>query len=107
MHILRTKSISQAVLSSIILVSLFGIFLQFRDLIRYSKRSFSEAFVWTATFLVTVFVDVDLGLIVGLVVSLLFLISWGYFPKIELIGRTDFADLYLQADGFQQVKRLL
>jgi len=46
---------------------------------------------------------VDLGLLVGITVSLLFLIAWGYFPKIELVGRTEFQDLFLQADSFNAV----
>ncbi len=49
------------------------------------------------------FQDVDVGLIVGLAVSLMFLVAWGYFPKIELVGRTEYQDLYLQADSFQAV----
>ena len=80
-----------------------GIFIQFRDLVRYAKRSHSEAFVWIATFLFTILLDVDLGLLAGIIVSLLFLISWGYFPKIEVIGRTSHRDLFLQADSFQKV----
>jgi solute carrier family 26 protein len=80
--------------------------MQFRDFVCYAKRSFSEAFVWMATFLATVFLDVDLGLLVGLIVSLLFLIAWGYFPKIELIGVTEYDDVFLQGDKFQKVKLL-
>lgn len=90
----------KAVLAAIILVSLLGIFVQFRDLVRFARRSLSEAFVWLTTFLFTVFLDVDMGLVVGLAVSLLFLIAWGYFPKIELVGRTEYQDLFLQADSF-------
>ena len=59
--------------------------------------------MWIATFLFTVLLDVDLGLLGGLIVSLLFMISWGYFPKIEVVGRTEYEDLFLQADSFQQV----
>jgi MFS superfamily sulfate permease-like transporter len=56
-----------------------------------------------ATFLSTVFLDVDLGLLVGLTVSLMFLVAWGYFPRIELVGKTEYSDLFLQGDKFQQV----
>ena len=56
-----------------------------------------------ATFLFTVFLDVDLGLLVGLVVSLLFLIAWGYFPKIEVIGQTQHQDLFTEEGSFKQV----
>ena len=90
-------------MSAIILVSLLGIFVQFRDFVRFARRSSSEAFVWMSTFLFTVFLDIDVGLIVGIGVSLLFLIAWGYFPKIELVGRTEYQDLFVQADSFQAV----
>ena len=93
----------QAVLASIILVSLIGIFKQYQDFLRYARRSVSEAFVWMATFVATVLLDVDLGLLVGLVVSLMFLVAWGYFPKIELIASTDFDDVFLQAGKFEKV----
>ena len=93
----------QAILSAIIIVSLFGILSQFRDLVRYARRSKSEAVIWVSTFLFTVLLDVDLGLLVGLVVSLMFLVAWGYFPKIELIASTDFDDVFLQAGKFEKV----
>ena len=90
-------------LASIILVSLIGIFRQYQDFLRYARRSFSEAFVWMATFVATILLDVDLGLLVGLVVSLMFLVAWGYFPKIEVIATTDFDDVFLQAGKFEKV----
>jgi hypothetical protein len=31
-------------------------------------------------------------------------LSWWYFPKIKLVGRTEYQDLFLQADSFQSVK---
>ncbi len=87
------------------MVSLIRVFLQFQDFVCYAKRSFSEAFVWMATFLVTVFLDVDMGLLVGLLVSIIFLICWGYFPKIEVIGITEFDDLFLQGDQYHKVPK--
>jgi MFS superfamily sulfate permease-like transporter len=57
-------------------ISLISIFLQIRDFFCYAKHLLLEAFVWLATFLFTVFLAVDLGLLVGLAVSLLFPISW-------------------------------
>ena len=90
-------------MSAIIIVSLFSILSQFKDLVRYAKRSFSEAFIWASTFLFTVLLDVDLGLLAGIAVSVLFLISWGYFPKIEVVGRTEFDDLHLQEGSYKEV----
>ena len=88
-------------------MSLIGILKQYQDFLRYARRSFSEAFVWMATFVSTVLLDVDLGLLVGIVVSLVFLVAWGYFPKIELIACTDYADVFLQAGKFEKVSKNL
>ena len=97
----------QAILSAIIIVSLFGILSQFRDLVRYARRSKSEAVIWVSTFLFTVLLDVDLGLLAGIGVSVLFLVAWGFFPKIEVVGRTQYEDVFLQDDRFQKVSKIL
>ena len=71
-----------------------GIFMQFKDVYLYAKRSNSEVFVWLATFLGTVFIDIDYGLMIGLIVTFIFLLWWGYHPKVELIDLTDQEDLF-------------
>ena len=45
------QDLPNAILASIIIVSLRGILMQFKDLCTYGKRSYSEVFVWLATFL--------------------------------------------------------
>ncbi len=95
------RDLPNAILASLIVVSLRGIITQFKDLRTYSKRSCSEALVWLATFVGTVFIDVDIGLIIGLATSLVFLLWWGYHPKVELIARTEIPDIFL--DNFQVI----
>eukprot|EP00093_Oithona_nana_P013439 13439.XXX_839671_841919_1 [CDS] Oithona nana genome sequencing. len=93
------EDLPNAILASIIVVSLRGILTQFKDLYIYAKRSYSEVFVWLATFLGTVFIDIDYGLIIGLATSLAFLLWWGYHPKVELVGRTDRNDLFIDKNN--------
>ena len=93
------QDLPNAILASIIIVSLRGILMQFKDLYTYGKRSYSEVFVWLATFLGTVCIDIDFGLMIGLGTSLAFLLWWGYHPKVELIGRTDRNDLFLDENN--------
>ena len=96
------EDLPNAILASIIVVSLRGILTQFKDLYIYAKRSYSEVFVWLATFLGTVFIDIDYGLIIGLATSLAFLLWWGYHPKVELVGRTDRNDLFVDKNNVRK-----
>ena len=89
------QNLPNAVLASIIVVSLGGILTQFKDLCKYAKRSYNEVFVWLATFLGTVCIDIDFGLMIGLATSLAFILWWGYHPKVELLGSTDRPDLFI------------
>ena len=97
------EDLPNAILASIIVVSLRGILTQFKDLYIYTKRSYSEVFVWLATFLGTVFIDIDYGLIIGLATSLAFLLWWGYHPKVELVGRTDRNDLFVDKNNVRKL----
>ena len=93
------QDLPNAILASIIIVSLRGILMQFKDLCTYGKRSYSEVFVWMATFLGTVCIDIDFGLMIGLGTSLAFLLWWGYHPKVELIGTTGQDDLFVDENN--------
>ena len=88
------RDLPNCILAALIMVSLRGILMQFKDVKIYAKRSNSEIFVWLSTFLGTVFVDIDYGLIIGLGVTFIFLLWWGYYPKVELISLTDHEDLF-------------
>ena len=101
------EDLPNAILASIIMVSLRGILTQFKDLYIYAKRSYSEVFVWLATFLGTVFIDIDYGLIIGLATSLAFLLWWGYHPKVELVGRTDRNDLFIDKNNVRAALSIL
>ena len=68
--------------------------MQFKDVKIYAKRSNSEIFVWMSTFLGTVFIDIDYGLVIGLGVTFIFLLWWGYYPKVELLSPTDHEDIF-------------
>ena len=90
------RDLPNAVLAALIMVSLRGIFIQFKDVMIYAKRSNSEVFVWLATFFGTVFIDISYGLMIGLGVTFMFLLWWGYHPRVELIRPCDHEDLFMQ-----------
>ena len=88
------RDLPNCILAALIMVSLRGILMQFKDIKIYAKRSNSEIFVWISTFLGTVFIDIDYGLVIGLGVTFMFLLWWGYYPKVELLSPTDHEDLF-------------
>ena len=66
------------VLAAIIVSSLTGMFKKLTDLTKYWERGSGDGLLWLFTFLTTVFVDVDLGLVVGIVLSLLLTLARGF-----------------------------
>ena len=98
------RDLPNCILAALIMVSLRGILMQFKDVKIYAKRSNSEIFVWLSTFLGTVFVDIDYGLIIGLGVTFIFLLWWGYYPKVELLSPTDHEDLFTNKSEVREYK---
>jgi len=70
------------VLAAIIVSSLTGMFKKLTDLTKYWERGSGDGLLWLFTFLTTVFVDVDLGLVVGIVLSLLLTLARGFSPSV-------------------------
>jgi sulfate/bicarbonate/oxalate exchanger SAT-1, putative (fragment) len=64
----------KCVLASIILVALKGMFVQMSDLKKYWKISRFEGISWVVTFLSVIFLDVDIGLVVGVICSVLIIL---------------------------------
>ena len=57
-------------------------FKKLTDLTKYWERGSGDGLLWLFTFLTTVFVDVDLGLVVGIVLSLLLTLARGFSPSV-------------------------
>jgi len=75
------------VLAAIIISSLFGIIKKLQEVGHYWNISISEGIIWIATFLATVFLDVDFGLIVGVLVTLLFTVIKAATPTVTVLER--------------------
>lgn len=78
-------------------------FLQFRDLPKLASKSILDTCVWIVTFLATVILDVDFGLIVGVLVNVLIILYWGIFPNVDIVHETDFIDLQLDGKMYHDV----
>eukprot|EP00117_Sycon_ciliatum_P027960 scpid25904/ scgid22590/ Prestin; Solute carrier family 26 member 5 len=88
------EPLPKAVLAAIIMVSLKGLFLQFRELRRLWGISLADASVWFVTWLATLLLGVDLGLAVGVGYSLVIVLFRTSRPYYCTLGQARGTDIY-------------
>ena len=93
-------------LSSIIVVSLKGMLMQFSDLKQVWRTSRGDAVIWFATFAAVVGLDIDIGLAVGVAVSVVVLLLRNQKPETALLGNIDGTDIYLDIKKYKAVRSL-
>ncbi|VVC97831.1 unnamed protein product [Leptidea sinapis] len=96
----------RAVLASIIVVSLKGMFMQIKELAKFWKLSKLDAVVWLITFLVTVLVNIDIGLGAGILASVGALFCRSQKPYTCLLGRVLNTDLYLDINRYRAAEEI-
>ena len=83
------------ILASIILASLKGVIQKMADFKKYWDRSRWDGFVWMATFLSTVLIDVDMGLVVGIGASMIAVMFRGCIPKVVVLQQDPMGEAWL------------
>lgn len=81
--------------------------MQVKDFFKFWKISRLDAMVWMATFLTVVIVSIDVGLLVGIVLSLSCIFIRGMKPYICLLGHVPNTDLYLDVKRYKAVSVVL
>ncbi|XP_034101746.1 sulfate anion transporter 1 [Drosophila albomicans] len=80
------SDLPRCVLAGVIIVALKPMFMQVKELKKFSKQGKLEMFTWISTFLCVVLIDIDVGLLIGVCVSLLALYIKGLKPYSCLLG---------------------
>jgi len=76
------------VLAAIIIASLVNIMMKIVDVSKYWSQSYLEGIVWILTFLSIVLLSVDIGLVIGILCSVLATLYRAAAPQIRTLGRT-------------------
>ena len=97
----------QAVLSSIVVVALKGMFWQVKDLPAIWKQSPFDGMIWLITFLAVVLLDIDYGLGLGVAVSLSCVLIMGQRPEVCRLGQVPNTDIFLDINRYQAVSSRL
>ncbi|XP_004522103.1 solute carrier family 26 member 6 isoform X2 [Ceratitis capitata] len=80
------STLPRCVLAGVIIVALKPMFMQARELKKYSKQGKLELLTWLATFILVVLIDIDYGLLIGILISLLALYIKGLKPYCCQLG---------------------
>ncbi|KAL8569913.1 hypothetical protein ACOMHN_014133 [Nucella lapillus] len=96
-------SLPNCVLSAIIVVSLKRLYLQCTLLPRFWRISKTDFTVWLVVFLSSVILDVDIGLLCGLIFSLFAVLFKTQAPHTCLLGRIRDTEMYADVNGRTKV----
>ncbi|XP_060524163.1 prestin-like isoform X2 [Cylas formicarius] len=96
----------KAVLASVIVVALKGMLLQTLDFLKFWKLSRIDALVWATTFLSVVFIGIDIGLGIGIAMSLFTIFVLSFRPYTCLLGEVPNTDFYLDITRYKGAKEI-
>ena len=97
------ESLPIPVLSAIVIVALHGLYLHVLDLPLYWRVSKYDLFIWIATFLCTVVINVEIGLVCGLAISLLVFVFRTVIVSPVLLGNLPSSEFYVNVKEFDSV----
>ncbi|KAG5871065.1 hypothetical protein JTB14_030573 [Gonioctena quinquepunctata] len=100
------EPLPRSVLASIIVVSLKGMLMQIGDVVKFWKQSKLDAILWIVTFLTVVFVGMDIGLLVGVIMSLVTIFILSFKPYTCLLGLVPHTDIYLDVNRYKGTKEV-
>ncbi|KAF7282110.1 prestin-like isoform X2 [Rhynchophorus ferrugineus] len=89
------QTLPRCILASIIVVALKGMLIQVKDLPKHWRLSKWDGLVWVVTFCTTLFVQISIGLVAGVAMSILSVAAQGLRPRASILGRLSGTDLYL------------
>ncbi|TKC53593.1 hypothetical protein EI555_015426, partial [Monodon monoceros] len=100
------ESLPQAVLSAIVIVNLKGMFMQFSDLPFFWRTSKIELTIWLTTFVSSLFLGLDYGLITAVIIALMTVIYRTQSPSYIVLGQLPDTDVYIDIDAYEEVKEV-
>ncbi|KAL0963061.1 hypothetical protein UPYG_G00349190 [Umbra pygmaea] len=96
------QPLPQTVLAAIIMVNLLGMFKQFRDIPALWRTSKIELTIWVVSFVASVLLGLDLGLLVALGFAILTVVYRTQSPKSMILGQIPDTGLYYNVDEYEE-----
>lgn len=96
-------SLQKCILACIIIVSLRGALQKFTDFPRLWRLSRIDAFVWMVTMCSSALISVEIGLVIGVVFSMLCILAQTQHPKASLMGQIENTNHYEDMDDYDHL----
>ncbi|XP_056380777.1 solute carrier family 26 member 6-like isoform X1 [Hyla sarda] len=96
------ESLPKAILASVVVVNLKGIYKQFMDIPALWRSNKIDLMVWLVTFTATILLNLDLGLAVSIAFSLLTVIFRTQWPHYSMLGQVSSTDIYRDMSQYKQ-----
>ena len=80
--------------------------MQIKDLKRFMKEGILESAEWIGTFLTVIIVDIDIGLLTGVVISILALCIKGLKSSSNMLGQVPNTDIYVDLKTHKNAREL-
>jgi len=80
--------------------------MQVKDLKKFYRQGYLNALVWITTFLSVVLIDIDIGLLIGIIISLFVLYLKGWKSYSCLLGTVNNTDLYVNIETHKLAKEI-
>ncbi|NXU49259.1 S26A6 protein, partial [Turnix velox] len=100
------RDLPKAILSSIIIVNLHGMFKQFKDIRMLWKSNKVDLLVWVVTFLATLLLNLDIGLGASVAFGLLTVIFRSQLPHYSILGRISDTEVYRDVADYQMAQEI-
>ncbi|XP_051534045.1 sulfate anion transporter 1-like [Myxocyprinus asiaticus] len=96
-------ALQKCVLACIIIVSLRGALRKFRDVPKQWRASKIEAAVWMVTMSSSALISVELGLLIGVVFSMICVVGQTQNPKVALLGQIEQTNDYEDMEEYDNL----
>ncbi|XP_054719480.1 sulfate transporter-like [Uloborus diversus] len=100
------EPLPNCVLSAVIVMSLKSMLMYFGDLRRAWNASKLDASVWVVTFLSVIILDMDYGLIIGILFSLITILFRSQYPETCLLGNLPGTEIYRSVEKYPNVTEI-
>ncbi|XP_041837406.1 solute carrier family 26 member 6, like [Melanotaenia boesemani] len=100
------QQLPKAVLASIVLVNLKGMFKQYSDIATLWRNSKVDLVVWLVTWLSTVLLNLDLGLAASVTFALFTVIFRTQLPTYSVLGNVPGTEIYVDIETHREAKEI-
>uniref|UniRef100_A0A2K5PK92 Solute carrier family 26 member 6 n=1 Tax=Cebus imitator TaxID=2715852 RepID=A0A2K5PK92_CEBIM len=100
------RCLPKAVLAAIVIVNLKGMLGQLSDVCSLWKANRADLLIWLVTFMATILLNLDLGLVAAVIFSLLLVVVRTQRPHYSILGQVPDTDIYRDVAEYSEAKEV-